>query len=286
MIYNIESNAKINLGLNITGVLDNGYHLLDMIMIPISLSDRIIINMDNKAGDLKIKTNVKGIPTDKQNILYKIYDSFYKNSGIEKREISLYLEKNIPHEAGLGGGSSNGAFFLNFLNTYHGNIFTEEELIKIGEKIGADIPFFLINKSARVSGIGEKIEVIENNLNKEIIIIKPNFGVSTAVAYKNIGKLKNKKNADIYKIIQGLKNNELEMIESSIENHLEQGLLADDKNIISFRESLNNIKGMKFYMSGSGSAYYTFVDSKQAKEKLEILKRDLHHCGVYLCRGL
>lgn len=286
MRYILEPNAKINLGLNVKGVLDNGYHLLDMIMIPISLKDKMTIDVEDRVGDLKITTNIKGIPVNKENILYKIYELFYLESKIEKREMSVYLEKNIPHEAGLGGGSSDGAFFLKFLNEYHGNVFSTDKLIELGKKIGADIPFFIINKSSRVRGIGEQIEILENNLDSDIIIIKPTFGVSTAVAYKNVDVLGNKVDANIDNIILGLKENNLELVENSIENQLEQGLLVSDQNIIDFRKTLEKIVDEKFFMSGSGSTYYTFVQPQRAKDKMEALREHLHHCRVYLCRGL
>lgn len=110
MIVSIKSNAKINMGLNIIEKLPNGYHSLDMIMVPISLADTIDINFKEKKGNLKISSNKDNIPTDERNILWKIYDAFYKYTNIEKEEIEVYLNKVVPHEAGLGGGSSNGAF--------------------------------------------------------------------------------------------------------------------------------------------------------------------------------
>ena len=238
MKFSLNSNGKINIGLNVTGVLPNGYHLLDMIMIPISLSDKITGEIEDISGTLEIKTNKADIPVNEDNILWKIYDKFYNESGISKRKISLYLEKIIPHQAGLGGGSSNGAFLLKLLNEFHGNFFSQERLIEIGKSVGADIPFFLINRSARVRGIGEDIEIIENNLKNSIILIKPQFGVSTGKAYKNMSMLNNKRDANIDKIIFGLKENRVDIVEDNIENHLEQGLLLEDENIIEFRKKL------------------------------------------------
>lgn len=284
MKFSLNSNAKINIGLNVTGVLPNGYHLLDMVMVPISLSDKLNGEIFEESGDLEITTNKPSIPTGKENILWKIYDRFYEKSGLPKKKIKVYLEKVIPHEAGLGGGSSNGAFFLKELNSYHNNFFSQEELIEIGKSVGADIPFFIVNKPSRVGGIGEKIEVIENNLEADIILIKPNFGVSTARAYKNMYMLNNKKDADIDKIIAGLHEGNLTSVEKNIENHLEQGLLLEDSNIIEFRKKLANISDMKFFMSGSGSAYYAFTQN--GEKELEVLKEKLEHCEVHLCRGL
>ena len=285
MKFWLNSNGKINIGLNVTGVLPNGYHLLDMIMVPISLSDRITGEIEDITGTLEIKTNKADIPVNEDNILWKIYDKFYSESGLSKRKISLYLEKIIPHQAGLGGGSSNGAFLLKLLNEFHGNFFSQERLIEIGKSVGADIPFFLINKSARVRGIGEDIEIIENNLKNSIILIKPQFGVSTGKAYKNMSMLNNKRDANIDKIIFGLKDNRVDIVEDNIENHLEQGLLLEDENIIEFRKKLAELN-MKFFMSGSGSAYYTFVTQEESEEAVTRIKEYLNSCEVYLCSSL
>ena len=285
MKFSLNSNGKINIGLNVTGVLPNGYHLLDMIMVPISLSDRITGEIEDITGTLEIKTNKADIPVNEDNILWKIYDKFYSESELSKRKISLYLEKIIPHQAGLGGGSSNGAFLLKLLNEFHGNFFSQERLIEIGKSVGADIPFFLINKSARVRGIGEDIEIIENNLKNSIILIKPQFGVSTGKAYKNMSMLNNKRDANIDKIIFGLKDNRVDIVEDNIENHLEQGLLLEDENIIEFRKKLAELN-MKFFMSGSGSAYYTFVTQEESEEAVTRIKGYLNSCEVYLCSSL
>lgn len=285
MKFSLNSNGKINIGLNVTGVLPNGYHLLDMIMVPISLSDKITGEIEDISGTLEIKTNKADIPVNEDNILWKIYDKFYNESGLSKRKISLYLEKIIPHQAGLGGGSSNGAFLLKLLNEFHGNFFSQERLIEIGKSVGADIPFFLINESARVRGIGEDIEIIENNLKNSIILIKPQFGVSTGKAYKNMSMLNNKRDANIDKIIFGLRENRVDIVEDSIENHLEQGLLLEDENIIEFRKKLAELN-MKFFMSGSGSAYYTFVTQEESEEAVTRIKEYLNSCEVYLCSSL
>ncbi|MFV0580379.1 MAG: 4-(cytidine 5'-diphospho)-2-C-methyl-D-erythritol kinase [Fusobacterium ulcerans] len=286
MKFSLNSNGKINIGLNVTGRCENGYHLLDMVMVPISLSDTMTGEITDAKGTLTIETNKKDIPTGKENILYKIYDKFYDESALERKKVYVYLEKRIPHQAGLGGGSSNGAFLLKLLNSFHDNHFSMEKMIEIGKSVGADIPFFLINKSARVTGIGENIEIIENNLESALIIIKPDFGVSTGKAYKNMYMLNNKRDADIDKIVLGLKENSLSTVENSIENHLEQGLLLEDENIIDFRKRLAALNNMKFFMSGSGSAYYTFADKNEKENIYKILKEHFKNCEVHLCGSL
>ncbi len=102
MKFSLNSNGKINIGLNVTGRRENGYHLLDMVMIPISLSDTMTGEITDVKGTLTIETNKKDIPTGKENILYKIYDKFYDESALERKKVYVYLEKRIPHQAGLG----------------------------------------------------------------------------------------------------------------------------------------------------------------------------------------
>ena len=286
MKVSVKSNGKINIGLNIIEKLPNGYHSLDMTMVPISLADDIEINFTVKKGKLSISSNKKDIPTDERNILWKVYNAFYKFLNRESDETEIYLHKVIPHEAGLGGGSSNGAFFLKELNKYNGNILSDEELIAIGKTVGADIPFFIKNYPCRVKGIGENLEKIENNLNCDIVLVKPDFGVSTKEAYNLYSTLKNKKNADIDNIIDGLKENNLEKVEKNSENILEQGLLTENENIKNFRKELNEKCSNRFFMSGSGSCYYTFCPKGKGNEYAEALKTKISNCQIYSCSFL
>ncbi|MGL4785319.1 MAG: 4-(cytidine 5'-diphospho)-2-C-methyl-D-erythritol kinase [Cetobacterium sp.] len=281
-IFNLQSNAKINICLNIVGVLENGYHLLDMTMIPIDLCDNLIIKVEDKSGDLKIKTNKKDIPVDSSNILYKIYIKFYEKVKLAPLSMEVFLEKIIPHQAGLGGGSSNGAIFLNFLNKFHGNILSFGELVELGKSIGADIPFFILNKPSRVQGIGEKLQEIENNLKVSLVIIKPPFGVSTVEAYKQMKNIDNPRKSNIDNIIQGLKENDLSLVEEYIENNLEEALLKSDKNLIEFRNKLKEVEELKFFMSGSGSAFYAFL-IEDIDEKISKLRHRFNDCEIFLC---
>lgn len=281
-IFNLQSNAKINIGLNIVGVLENGYHLLDMTMIPIDLCDNLTIEVEDKVGDLKIKTNKKDVPVDSSNILYKIYKKFYEKTKLNPLNIEIFLEKIIPHQAGLGGGSSNGALFLNFLNEYHGNVLSFEELVELGKSVGADVPFFILNKPSRVQGIGENLQEIENNLKNSLVIIKPPFGVSTVEAYGQVKKIENPKKSNIDEIIKGLKENSLLLVEQYIENNLEEALLKSDTNLIEFRKRLSEVEELKFFMSGSGSAYYAFL-KEDIDEKIGKLRYRFNDCEIFLC---
>ena len=151
------------------------------------------------------------------------------------------------------------------------------------KRVGADIPFFILNRTARVRGIGELVEKIDNKLITGILLIKPNFGISTEKAYKLVDGLTHRKLADIEAIIKGLENNQLEIIESSIINNLEEALLTENTELIEFKDRLLKLEDIKFFMSGSGSAYYSLINEAEFlkyKEKIDLLFND---CEIYFC---
>ena len=275
----VKANAKINLGLNILGKNEDGYHELDMIMAPISLYDTLNIKFFHKKGNLILKSNIKGVPLNEKNIIYKIYEAFYNVTSLQRENIEVYLDKNIPFQAGLGGGSSDGAFFLKTLNEYHKSPLTLQEMIDLGKKIGADIPFFIVNETVRAKGIGEILEKTVNNLDAKIILIKPNFGISTAEAYRGYSQLTEKKWADIDKIVEGLKENNLSKVIDNVENHLQQTSLLLNNNVKTFEEKLAKIS-KNFKMSGSGSCYYLISDKDNSQFFYETLRSEFTDCFI------
>lgn len=275
----VKANAKINLGLNILGKNEDGYHELDMIMAPINLYDNLNIKFFQKKGNLILKSNIKGVPLNEKNIIYKIYEAFYNVTSLQRENIEVYLDKNIPFQAGLGGGSSDGAFFLKTLNEYHKSPLTLQEMIDLGKKIGADIPFFIVNETVRAKGIGEILEKTVNNLDAKIILIKPNFGISTAEAYRGYSQLTEKKWADIDKIVEGLKENNLSKVIDNVENHLQQTSLLLNNNVKTFEEKLAKIS-KNFKMSGSGSCYYLISDKDNSQFFYETLRSEFTDCFI------
>ena len=246
------------------------------------------ITFYSELGDLKIECSNKNIPTDEKNILFKTYKVFFEESKKEKEKIDIILKKNIPSEAGLGGGSSNAGFFLKLLNEHYGNIYNEKELENLAMKVGSDVPFFIKNKTARIGGKGNKIELVENNLKDSIILIKPiNFGVSTKEAYNSFDNLKEVKYADFDKIIESLKEGNRIALENNIENSLEQGILETDINIKMLKVTLSSvISGKKFFMSGSGSTYYSFVTEFEKSQIETRLKTFVDNVKIIICNTI
>ena len=281
--YKVFSNAKINIGLNVFEKNEDGYHDIDSIMVPVTLADEMEIEIYNESGNLEIECSEKKIPTDERNILYKAYKVFFENIETKELKIKVLLKKNIPSEAGLGGGSSNAAFFLKVLNEYSGNIYSLEELENISMRIGSDVPFFIKNKTARVGGKGEKIREVENNLEDGLILIKPEFGVSTKEAYNNFDNLDEKKYSNFDEIESCLKTNNRVGIEKNIENSLEQAI-ENNIDIKMLKMTLNAVlPNKRFFMSGSGSTYYTFVTEPERAQVETRLKTCVDNVKIIIC---
>ena len=184
MIINKKAYAKINLCLKILNRLPNGYHSLHTVMQRISLHDNIKIELKDGSGNIKIICPDKNL-ADENNIAYKAADIFFKAAEVSA-DIIINIEKNIPAQAGLGGGSSDGAAVLLALNEYFENILPENILIELAAKTGADVPFFVKNTSRAVcEGIGEKITPVKNNLKGRVLIVKPVYSISTKQAFED-----------------------------------------------------------------------------------------------------
>lgn len=284
--YKIKANAKINLGLNVLSKREDGYHEIDMMMMPISLYDSLGIQVYPYSGSLSIFCKNKTIPRDHKNIIYKVYESFYRATSLESKRIKVFLKKEIPSEAGLGGGSSDGAFFLRFLNRLHKFPLSFEEEIRLAASIGADLPFFLNNQMARVQGIGEKISYFSFPITWKVLLIKPSFGCSTADVYAWSDELSNPKYSNLEKIISKLASQSYENLEEEIQNTLEQALLLKDKKVLALKRRIQTLTHKKSFLTGSGSSYCILVHPKEARKLQKICQKHFQDCQIKLCSFL
>lgn len=180
----IKAPAKINLFLEITGRLSNGYHTLESLMVPVSLYD--FIEIEPVSGEkINIKSSSDEIPEGETNIAWKAADLFFKKTG-KKTGLNIKIKKNIPVEAGLGGGSSDAAAVLKGLNEIFKNRFSYGELEKFSAVLGADVPFFIRSVPALCTGVGDIIEPVGSLEKKYLIIVNPGKGLSTAQVYKKL----------------------------------------------------------------------------------------------------
>ena len=185
MSLRVKAYAKINLWLDITGRLENGYHSLNTVMRQVDLYDTVTLTQTG-SGEIEIISDNPAIPADRRNIAYKAAEAFFGAVGFS-HGIRLEIEKKIPVEAGMGGSSTDGAAVLTGLNQLFGNPLTVEQLCEIGVKIGADVPFCIVGGTAECEGIGEvKRRLFCSDF--AVAVIKPDFSCNTASAYKSWDK--------------------------------------------------------------------------------------------------
>ncbi|MGN1480720.1 4-(cytidine 5'-diphospho)-2-C-methyl-D-erythritol kinase, partial [Porcipelethomonas sp.] len=184
----VKASAKINLTLDVTGKTDNGYHLIESIFQSIGIYDYLTISKTEYGIILSCDT--PGIPCDSSNIAYKAAKLFLDETGIDSG-VKIDIEKHIPSQAGLGGGSSDGAGVLFSMNRLFGTGMSVSDLAEIGKKVSADTTFFLYGGTAFVQGTGEIINSIRYIPPVNIVVAKGQSGISTPQAYKLIDSLEN-----------------------------------------------------------------------------------------------
>ena len=183
----VKAAAKINLMLDVVGKLPNGYHSLFMIMQSVSCYDTVRVDRTGENG-IKIISSDERVPKDEKNIAYKAAEAFFDYAGISDRGIEIEIGKKIPMAAGLAGGSADGAAVLTGLDRLFETGLSEGELISIGARIGADIPFCIKGGCGYCTGIGEIIEPLPAICGC-VLIGKGKAGISTAEAFGKIDSL-------------------------------------------------------------------------------------------------
>jgi 4-diphosphocytidyl-2-C-methyl-D-erythritol kinase len=174
--------AKINLSLRILGRRNDGFHEIETLIAPISLCDQIEIDKTSYEKGIELNCDDLSLPTGDENLIVRAAKSFFAVTKITPA-ISIELKKKIPPGAGLGGGSSDAASTLLALNELFETKLLREALAEIAETIGSDVPFFIFNSAAMCKGHGELVTPVKLKEELSILLLKPEFGVSTAWAY-------------------------------------------------------------------------------------------------------
>lgn len=266
----LKNFAKINLSLDVVGKRDDGYHLLKMIMQSVDLYDEMII----KAGKdgILVKTDKYYIPTDERNIAHKAVKLFYEKIG-KTPSIEVHIKKNIPVSAGMAGGSSNGAGVLLGLNHLEGKPLKKDELLNLALSLGADVPFCLVGGSCLCEGIGEKITKLPNFENVKLLIVKPNFGISTKDVFKEFSLNKEGDKVETEMIIEGIKKRDTNLLANNMKNLLESVSINKYPEIGEIKKKMLEKRALASLMTGSGPTVFAiFKDDKDLKEAYKYFK--------------
>src|SRR5574340_1350666 len=180
----LEAPAKVNYRLDVLRKRPDGYHDLRMVMQRIDLCDLIEIALNDTPG-IRVACGRAGVPDGPGNIAWRAADALLQLSD-SKPGIDISITKRIPVAAGMGGGSSDGATVLMGVNELLGLGLSDQRLMEIGVKLGADVPFFIFKKTALAEGIGEKLSPVDRIPTAWLAIVNPNVHVSTAWVYQNL----------------------------------------------------------------------------------------------------
>lgn len=240
------ANAKINLGLLITGKRPDGYHNIETVFYPVKLYDVLEIQ---HAAEFTFETVGLEIPNDGKNLCEKAFDLLNKDYDISP--FSVHLLKNIPIGAGLGGGSSDASTVLKAINELHQLNISQDRLKQYAEQLGADCPFFIDNKPVFASGIGATFEDITLDLSTYfIVVIKPDIHISTIDAYQNVVPQTPK--MDLRRSIQL----PIQEWKYHIVNDFEWGIFDKFPRIQELKNKLYEQGALYASMSGSGSSVF------------------------------
>lgn len=261
----LKALAKINLGLDVLGRRENGYHDVRMIMQSIYLYDNVTIEKQEEPG-IHLMTNLHYLPVDEKNIAYKaakmLMDEFQIASGVK-----IVLDKHIPVAAGMAGGSSNAAAVLVGMNRLFDLNLSQQELMDRGVKLGADVPYCVMRGTVLAEGIGEILTPLDPLPKCYVLIAKPAISVSTKVVYEKLDSKEIEEHPDIDAIIEGLKEQNLEKVAASMGNVLERVTVDDYPIIDDIKKVMMEAGALNAMMSGSGPTVFgIFADKKTARE--------------------
>ncbi len=260
----IRAFAKINLALDVVSERDDGYHELKMIMAPITLHDLITIEVTDKPGII-LTTNSSRIPTDERNIMYKVAQAVMEKYKITKG-IKMYCMKHIPSQAGLAGGSADGAAVIKAMNRLFKLHMSYEDMVELTKDIGSDIPFCIYNRLAVVSGKGEQFEFIHSSFNTNFLLVKPSRGVSTKRSF-NALDMSTALHPDIYKMKAALIHEDYQGVVDTLGNTLEEPSIDFVPEIATIKKEMLELGFDGALMSGSGSCVFGMTNDEEILHK-------------------
>lgn len=273
--------AKINLLLRVLRKRPDGYHDLTSVMQKISLYDELKYTL--RPEGIKLSCPGTDLPTDERNLVYRAARLIFNHAGYTAG-IDIKLSKSIPEAAGLGGGSSDAATTLMALNDICALGLHKTELMELGTKLGADVPFFIYGTCAIATGIGDKLRSLPDLPKINLVLINPPLPLSTKMVYENLNlRLTKKKNNYSIPRFYALGD-----IVRELHNDLETVSLQMHPELKNFKQMLLDEGALGALMSGSGPTLFgVFADEKSAQEARDaILKKVSGECLVFFAQSL
>ena len=268
----LKALAKINLGLDVLGKREDGYHDVRMIMQTIHLYDRVEIKK-TRSPHIHVETNLYYLPVNENNLAYQaaqmLMDEFHIEEGV-----SIQLDKHIPVAAGMAGGSSNAAAVLFGMNRMFSLGLSQKELMERGVKLGADVPYCIMRGTVLAEGIGEILTPLSPMPKCYVLIAKPAISVSTKMVYEKLDSHEIEDHPDIDGILAGLKAGDLKKVAGSMGNVLERVTVDAYPVIDQIKKMMIKEGALNAMMSGSGPTVFGIFEEKATARKAADAIRD------------
>jgi len=296
-IIELKACAKLNLGLDVLGKRPDGYHDIRTVMQTIDLYDELSVQLQDEPG-IRLTSDSILAPADESNLVWRaaklFLDAAAAGTGAE-----IHLRKKIPVAAGLAGGSTDAAATLLGLNVLTGKKLSIQELLRMGAKIGADVPYCILGGTALAEGIGEILTPLRLLQNCRFLLVKPPVSVSTKEAYEGLHAGFDGSESsvppmpggrpDTEGVIRAVSQNDLSLLAASMANVFEPGICAGYPVITSLLEELKENGALASRMSGSGPTVFGLFDREEtargALEKIHSVHPDCF-AGLYSpCEG-
>lgn len=278
--YQIKAYAKINLGLDVLRRLENGYHEVKMVMQTVGIYDELTLTR-TEAG-ITVTTDKEELPTDDNNLINKaariMMEEYHLEGGIH-----IHLKKNIPIAAGMAGGSTDAAATFKGINRLYDLDCTLEELMKLGVRVGADVPYCVLGGTALAEGIGEKLTSLNPAPDCYVLVAKPDINVSTKYVYEHLDAEGIEEHPDIDGMVEAIWEESLQGILDRMGNVLEHVTVKKYPVISDLKNRMRELGALNSLMSGSGPTVFgIFVNERLAREAFERMKKENPKCQIFL----
>lgn len=250
--------AKVNLTLDVLGKRPDGYHDLKSVMQTISLRDDIEIDVGT-GKPWSLECDKEGIPCDERNLAWKAAKVYCDAMRKDPEGVTIRITKRIPSEAGLGGGSADAAAVLRALNNHYGNPLSIWALAELGAQVGSDVPFCVVGGTMMCEGRGEKLRKLPDMPDCVMVVVKPEFPVSTPELYRKIDDAVIGQRPDQTAMESALLAGDLLKVAQNLCNVFDPLVTEEHLELNYIKSVFNTYGAVGYLMSGSGSAVYAIV---------------------------
>ena len=264
MGYQRKAYAKINLSLDVTGRLDNGYHLVDMIMQTVNIYDEL--SFERTDGEIVLESDCGELPLDENNLIYKAIRLIQEECGVTVG-LRVFLKKNIPIAAGMAVGSTDCAATLMAMNELYGLKLGTKRLMELGVKLGADVPYCILGGTARAQGIGEKLTRLPNCPTMKLLVAKPDLNVSTKEVYTGLDALENLPHPGVDDMVCAIESGNGRAVAAGLGNVLECVTIPLHPVIREIKDRMLELGAINSLMSGSGPTVFGIYEKDEELQK-------------------